>query len=66
MERLRAGDVGVVVEHYAARADVPEGYELEFFTPTGRTVAVVSVTAGDIREARGEEVLAVRERAATV
>lgn len=28
-ERLRAGDVGVIVEHYPARADVPEGYELE-------------------------------------
>ena len=24
-EGLRAGDVGVIVEHYPARADVPEG-----------------------------------------
>jgi 6-phosphofructokinase 1 len=28
-EGLRAGDVGVIVEHYPARAAVPEGYELE-------------------------------------
>ena len=27
-EGLRAGDVGVIVEHHPARADVPEGYEL--------------------------------------
>jgi hypothetical protein len=30
-ERLRAGDVGVVVERYPGRGNVPEGYELEFF-----------------------------------
>ena len=26
-EELRAGDVGVVVEHYPGRGAVPEGYE---------------------------------------
>jgi hypothetical protein len=29
-EGLRAGDVGVIVEHYSARADVPEGVDGEF------------------------------------
>jgi hypothetical protein len=42
-EGLRAGDVGVIVEEYPARADVPEGYELEVFAANGQTVAVVSV-----------------------
>ena len=35
-EGLRAGDVGVVVEHYPAKGDVPDGYELEFFTAAAR------------------------------
>jgi hypothetical protein len=60
-ERLRAGDVGVIVEHYPARADVPEGYELEFFAASGRTVAVVSVPATAIREATSREILSARE-----
>jgi len=62
-EGLRAGDVGVVVEHYPARGDVPEGYELEFFTAAGQTVAVLSVPATAVREASGHEILSVRERA---
>ena len=62
-EGLRAGDVGVVVEHYQARADVPEGYELEVFAATGQTSAVVSVPASAVRQATGHEVLSVREMA---
>jgi Domain of unknown function (DUF4926) len=31
----RAGDVGVIVDHYPARADLPQGYELEVFAATG-------------------------------
>lgn len=50
-ERLRAGAVGAIVEHYAARANVPEGYELEVFAANGQTVAVVQVPASAIREA---------------
>jgi hypothetical protein len=42
-EGLQAADVGVVVEHYEARGETPEGYELEFFPARGETVAVVSV-----------------------
>lgn len=62
-EGLRSGDVGVVVEHYPGRGDVPEGYELEFFAGTGETVAVVSVPATSVREATDHEVLSVRELA---
>jgi hypothetical protein len=62
-EGLRAGDIGVVVEHYAPRADTPEGYELEVFAATGQTIAVVSVPATAIREATEREVLSVREMA---
>jgi hypothetical protein len=58
---LRAGDVGTVVEHYPARDAVPEGYELEFFAATGETIAVASVPASSIREAKADEVLSVRE-----
>ena len=64
-EGLRAGDIGVVVEHYAGGPDLPEGYELEFFSGTGETVAVVSVSATSVREATDHEVLSVRELART-
>jgi len=60
---LRAGDVGVIVEHYPARADVPEGYELEVFAANGETIAVVSVPAAVVREATEREVLSVRDMA---
>lgn len=62
-EGLRAGDIGVIVEHYAARENVAEGYELEFFAAAGQTIAVVSVPATAIREARAHEVLSARELA---
>ena len=60
-EGLRAGDVGVVVDHYEAREDLGAGYEVEFFSGIGETVAVVSVPATSIREAADHEVLSVRE-----
>ena len=62
-ECLRAGDVGVIVEHYPARTDVPEGYELEVFAASGQTIAVVPVPASAVREATEHEVLSVREMA---
>lgn len=62
-EGLRAGDVGVIIEHYPGRADVPEGYELEVFAANGQTVAVVSVPASAVREATEHEVLSVRDMA---
>ena len=59
-DRLQAGDVGVVVEHYRPRRDAPEGYEVEFFSATGETVAVVSLPADSLRPADATEVLSVR------
>ncbi len=59
-EGLRAGALGVIVEHYPASGDVLEGYELEFFTAAGQTVAVVSVPATAVREAKPDEILSAR------
>ena len=59
-DRLQAGDVGVVVEHYRPRGDAPEGYEVEFFSATGETMAVVSLPATSLRAAGATEVLSVR------
>ncbi len=58
---LRCGDVGVVVERYDARRDVPAGYEVEFFAASGESVAVVSVTADSVRPVSDHEILSVRE-----
>ena len=62
-EGLRAGDVGVIVEHYPARANIPEGYELKIFTANSQTITVISVPASAVREATKREVLSVREMA---
>jgi hypothetical protein len=48
-EGLHAGDVGTVVEHHVG-AGQGDGYSVEFFDMTGKTVAVVTVPAGHLRE----------------
>ena len=58
---LRAGDIGVIVEHYPAREGTPEGYELEVFSAAGQTIAVVSVPVSAVREATAHDVLSARE-----
>jgi hypothetical protein len=63
MEGLKVGDVGVIVEHYPAREGLPEGFELEFFSASGDTIAVVSVPASNIRKATERDMLSVRELA---
>ena len=40
----RRGDLGAVVETYE-----PDGLEVEFVTASGRTAALVTLTAGDVR-----------------
>ncbi len=58
--RLKRGDVGTVVLRHRSG-----GYEVEFTTLDGETVAVVSVTARQIRRvARGEITHARRIRVA--
>jgi len=57
--RLMKGDVGVVVHLYE---DAP-AYEVEFVTAEGRTVAVLTLTEGEIRPVRAREILHARELA---
>lgn len=51
-ERLESGDVGTVVHVY------PDGlaYEVEFTTLDGRTAAVVTVEASDVRPVSRREI----------
>lgn len=53
---LKAGDVGTVVEVH----DDGAGYSLEFFSPSGATVAVATVPADATRPAASDEVLHAR------
>jgi hypothetical protein len=45
---LRAGDIGTLVERHVVPGK-EEGYSVEFFDMTGRTVAVVCVSAHQLR-----------------
>ena len=56
---LKQGDVGAVVHQYADR----QAFEVEFVTAEGRTIAVLTLTAEDIRPIRSGEILHVRELA---
>ena len=47
-EGLRAGDVGTVVERHSAD-EMEDGYSVEFFDMTGRTVAVATVPGKYLR-----------------
>jgi hypothetical protein len=52
---LRAGDLGAVVQVYAADA-----LEVEFVTASGRTLALTTLSAMDVREVHDNDLLAVR------
>lgn len=56
---LRAGDGGTVVPRYGEG----EGYEVEFVTGEGRTVAVLTLAAEDLRPLEDREILHVRKLA---
>jgi len=56
---LAKGDVGAVVHRYSSG----EAYEVEFVTADGRTVAVLTLTASEIRSMGSGEILHVRELA---
>ncbi|MCI0694249.1 DUF4926 domain-containing protein [candidate division KSB1 bacterium] len=60
-ENLLAGDMGTIVECHPATDDYPEGYEVEFFSADGETLAVVSVPATALRAATRKDMLHVRE-----
>ncbi|MGH7599610.1 MAG: DUF4926 domain-containing protein [bacterium] len=55
--RLKAGDEGTVVHCY----DDGAGFEVEFVTADGKTVALLTLTATDIRPINRAEILHVRE-----
>jgi hypothetical protein len=59
-ERLKAGDVGTIVHIY------PEGaaYEVEFVSLEGRTLAVVTLEAAQVRPVSDREITHAREVAA--
>lgn len=53
---LKAGDIGTVVDVYAGG----EGFEVEFCTLTGETIAVATLTADQVRPVESGEIPAAR------
>ena len=58
--RLRAGDLGTIVEAHAGRPGQESGYTLEVFNAVGETIAVPTVRESQIESLDGGEVLHVR------
>jgi hypothetical protein len=52
---LRSGDLGAVVQVYG-----DDGIEVEFVTASGRTQALVTLKAQDVRSVTDEDLLSVR------
>ena len=52
---LRKGDLGAVVEVYE-----PDGLEVEFVTASGKTQALVTLAAADVRAVHDQDLVAVR------
>ena len=53
--RLKRGDLGAVVEVYE-----PDGLEVEFVTASGRTEALVTLNAADVRPVADTDLVTVR------
>ena len=58
-EGLEAGDIGTVVHIHKGG----EGYEVEFMTLTGETVAIVTLLAGQVRSLNRRDLSHTRELA---
>ena len=58
-EGLEAGDIGTVVHIHKGG----EGFEVEFMTLTGETVAIVTLLAGQVRPLNRRDLAHTRERA---
>lgn len=58
-QSLKTGDLGTIVHVYDG------GYEVEFFTAAGKTRAVVTLDAQDVRAVAENEMVAVRPLTAT-
>ena len=52
---LRKGDLGAVVEVYE-----PDGLEVEFVTASGRTAALLTLNARDVRPVGDDDLVSVR------
>ena len=59
-EGLEAGDIGTVVHIHKGG----EGYEVEFMTLTGETVAIVTLLSGQVRPLNRRDLAHARELAA--
>ena len=57
---LRMGDLGAIVEVHAQDA-----MEVEFIAASGRTQALITLSASDVRHVGDQDVIAVRSLAAT-
>lgn len=55
--RLQAGDVGAIVHVYGDQ----KGFEVEFVSGTGQTVAVVTLKPDDVRPLGESEILHARK-----
>ena len=55
--KLKTGDVGTVVHSYSDN----NGFEVEFVTAEGKTIAVLTLTHSDIRPFDHSEILHSRE-----
>ena len=53
---LQIGDLGTIVEIYE-----PDGLEVEFVTASGRTVALLTISVGDIRHVADDDLVRVRQ-----
>jgi len=53
---LKQGDIGAVVHKYGK-----EGFEVEFVTAEGKSIAVLTLREGDVRALSGREILHVRD-----
>ena len=56
---LRHGDVGTVVDHHSV-AGREDGYSVEFFDMTGRTVAVITLPESSLRRPSSDDRPSVR------
>jgi hypothetical protein len=52
---LKRGDLGAIVDVYS-----PDAIEVEFVTASGRTQALITLRASDIREVGDDDLVAVR------
>jgi hypothetical protein len=59
-ENLRVGDVGTIVEAHHDSAGKTIGYEVEFFSAAGDTLAVASVGADAVRKPSSADRLTTR------